>query len=205
MLNNITNAKKLLLIFEYSKTAQKIQCTVSTQAVGKINDLCKILTTVNDLFTALPQYQIRKMIKLQRSCTSFVKQMQVNVKHNVYKWLLIPSKINYTILKLMFKGIPNERVPSNLHTGIKNNKQKFNKSTESLKLILINDPNYSSESPEYTTKMHSEVLKLFVAKCNIYIYKIMFKIMFVVASVVATNKQKHASYFWRYSFHLLIS
>lgn len=37
----ITSIRKLLLIFEYSKKAQKIHVTVSTQVAGRITDLFK--------------------------------------------------------------------------------------------------------------------------------------------------------------------
>ena len=50
----------------------------------------------------------------------------------------------------------NEGIPSNLHICIKNNKREIKKSTETLKLILTNHPNYSSHFLEYATKLYNE-------------------------------------------------
>ena len=69
------------------------------------------------------------------------------------KWLLIPKRIDYTILKLTFKELLNEKMPSNLQIGVKNNKRELRKSTETLKLILTNQPNCSPHFLEYGTKL----------------------------------------------------
>ena len=75
------------------------------------------------------------------------------------KWLLIPERINCTILEITFKGLLNERVPSNRQISIKNNQRELKKSTKDFKLILTNDPNYSSHFLEYATKWYNEVSK----------------------------------------------
>lgn len=80
------------------------------------------------------------MIKLQKSCVSLARRQKSSMEDIVsLKWLLIPKRIDYTILKLTFKRILNERMPSYLQMGKGNNKRKL-KSTETLKLILMNDP-----------------------------------------------------------------
>ena len=90
------------------------------------------------------------MIKPQRSCASFIKRKYCSKEDIVsLKWLLIPEQIDYTVLKLMFKGILKGRMVSNLQINIKNNK-----STKTLQLILINDPNYSSHFHKYATKLY---------------------------------------------------
>ena len=75
------------------------------------------------------------------------------------KWLLIPERINCTILEITFKGFLNERVPSNRQISIKNNQRELKKSAKDFKLILTNDPNYSSPFLEYATKWYNEVSK----------------------------------------------
>ena len=134
---------KLSLIFEYLKKAQKIQVTASMQAAGRIANLSR-LSFCNHLFIDLTQYQIRRMIKLQKSCVSLARRQKSSMEDIVsLKWLLIPKRIDYTILKLTFKRILNQRMPSYLQMGKGNNKRKL-KSTETLKLILMNDPMWAT-------------------------------------------------------------
>ena len=67
----------------------------------------------NNLFIDVPQYQVRRMIKLQKSCASFVKGKFCSIEDVVsLKWLLVPERIDFTVLKMTFKGLLNERMPS---------------------------------------------------------------------------------------------
>ena len=68
----------------------------------------------NNLFIDLPQYQIQK-IKPQKSCASFVKRKFCSFEECVLslKCLLVPEWIDFTFLKKNFKGLLNERMPSN--------------------------------------------------------------------------------------------
>ena len=63
-----------------------------------------------NLFIYLPEYQVRRKIKLQKSCASFVKGKFCSIEDVVsLKWLLVPEKIRFTV-----KGLLNERMPSNV-------------------------------------------------------------------------------------------
>ena len=78
------------------------------------------LDCCNNLFIDLPQYQVRRMIKLQKFCASFVKGKFCLVEDMVsLKWLLVPERIDFTVLKMTFKGLVNERMPSNFLISIK--------------------------------------------------------------------------------------
>ena len=55
----------------------------------------------NNLFIDLPQYQVRRMIKLQKSCTSFANGKYCSMEDVVsLKWLLVPERIDFTVLKM---------------------------------------------------------------------------------------------------------
>ena len=74
----------------------------------------------NNLFIDLPQYQVRRMIKLQNSCASFVKGKFFSIEDMVsLKWLLFPERIDFTVLKIACKGLLNERMRSNFQISIK--------------------------------------------------------------------------------------
>ena len=69
----------------------------------------------NNLFIYLPEYQVRRKIKLQKSCASFVKGKFCSIEDVVsLKWLLVPEGIGLTVLKMTFKGLLNERMASNV-------------------------------------------------------------------------------------------
>ena len=86
------------------------------------------------------------MTKLQKSCDSFGKRKFCSVEDVVsLKWLLFPRRINFMVLKMTFKGLLNERVPSNFQINItkkkKKKKQELKQSTETIKLALTSAPN----------------------------------------------------------------
>ena len=100
------------------------------------------------------------MIKLQKSCTSFVKGKFCSIEDVVLlKWLLVPERIDFTILKMTFKGLLNERMPSNFQISIKEKKREFRTATETIKLTLTSEPNYKSHFIKYATTLYNEVPK----------------------------------------------
>ena len=79
----------------------------------------------NNLFIDLPQYQVRRMIKLKKSFASCVKSKYCSMEDVVsLKWLLVPERIDFTVLKMTFKGLLNERMPSNFQISIKEKKRE---------------------------------------------------------------------------------
>ena len=51
----------------------------------------------NNLFIDLPQYQVRRMIKLQKSCISIVKGKFCLIEDVIsLKWLLVPKRIDFS-------------------------------------------------------------------------------------------------------------
>ena len=73
------------------------------------------------------------------------------------KWLLVPERINFTILKLTFKGLLTERMPSNLQLNIVKKPRTLRKSTEMAKLVSIEDPDNHSHFLNYATKLYNDI------------------------------------------------
>ena len=77
------------------------------------------------------------------------------------KWLLVPEKIDFTVLKMTFKGRPlNERMPSNFQISIKEKKRELRTATKTIKLTLTSKLNYESHFLKYATTLYNEVPKL---------------------------------------------
>ena len=83
------------------------------------------------------------MVKLQKSCTIFVKDKLCLMEDVVsLKWLLFPERIDFTVLKMTFKGLLNERIPSNSQICIKEKKRELRTATKTIKLTLTSKANY---------------------------------------------------------------
>ena len=100
------------------------------------------------------------MIKLQKCCASFVKGKLCSIEDLVsLKWLLVPERFDFTVLKMTFKGLLNERMPSNFQISIKEKKRELRTTTETVKLTLTSEPNYESHFIKNATKLYNEVPK----------------------------------------------
>ena len=85
------------------------------------------------------------MIKLQKSCTTLVKGKYCSIEDVVsLKWVLVPERIDFTVLEMTFKGLLNERMPSNFQVSIKEKKRELRTATETIKLTLTSERNYES-------------------------------------------------------------
>ena len=114
----------------------------------------------NNIFIDLAQYQTGRMIKLQKSCASFVKGNFCPIEDVVsLKWLLVPERIDCTALKMISKGLLNERMSSNFQISIKEKKLELNTATETINLTLTTEPNYESHFIKYATTLYNEVPK----------------------------------------------
>ena len=116
----IKNAKRLLFALKHSKkfkryTSQSVRKQLVESLIFSRLDYC------NNLFIDLPQYQVRRMIKLQKSCASKFCSIENVVSR---KWQLVPERIDFAVLKMKFKGLLNERVPSNFRISIKEKKRE---------------------------------------------------------------------------------
>ena len=60
---------------------------------------------------------------------------------------------------MTFKGLLNERMPSNFQISIKEKKREFRTATETIKLKLTSEPNYESHFIKYATTLYKEVPK----------------------------------------------
>ena len=84
-------------------------------------------TTVTICYTDLRQFQLQRIIKLQKSCAIFVKRKLYFAEDVVLlKWLLIPERIDFTVSKTTFKGLLNDK----MHSNFQINKKKGNQVLE---------------------------------------------------------------------------
>ena len=68
----------------------------------------------------LPQYQIKRLLKLQKTWAGFVINKYATCEDiTKLKWLLVPERIIFAIAKLIFKGLLKENVPKNLEIQIR--------------------------------------------------------------------------------------
>ena len=58
-------------------------------------------------------------------------------------------KIDFTVLKMIFKGLLNERMPSNYQISIQEKTRELRTATETDKLTLTSEPNYGSHFIKY--------------------------------------------------------
>ena len=85
------------------------------------------------------------MIKLQKSCATFVKGKLYSLEDVVsLTWLLVPERIDFTVLEMTFKGLLNARTPSNFQISIKEKKRELRTATKTIKLTLTSERNYES-------------------------------------------------------------
>ena len=54
---------------------------------------------------------------------------------------MVPERIDFTVLKMTFNGLLNERMQSNFQIIIKEKKQQLRAETETIKLTLTTEPN----------------------------------------------------------------
>ena len=142
----LNNHISKILKYSYSHLSILKKCkrytlqSVRKQFVESLN--FSRLDCCNNLFIDLPQYQVRRMIKLKQSHASFVKGKYCPMENVLsLKWLLVSERIDFTVLKMTFKGLLNERMPSNFQISIKEKKRELRTATETIKLTLTSETN----------------------------------------------------------------
>ena len=127
-------------------TSQSVRLTVRTPHSPYANiRIFSRLDYCNNLFINFPHYQVRRMIKLQKSCAIFVKGKLYSLEDVVsLTWLLVPERIDFTVLEMTFKGLLNARTPSNFQISIKEKKRELRTATKTIKLTLTSERNYES-------------------------------------------------------------
>ena len=59
----------------------------------------------NNLVIDLPQYQIKRLLNLQKAFAAFVLNKYAMCESTTkLKWLVVPERINFTIARLFFEG-----------------------------------------------------------------------------------------------------
>ena len=83
-------------------------------------DYCKNLS-IN-----LPQYQIKGLLKPQKACSGFVLNKSATCQDvTKLKWLLVPERINFTIAKLIFRGLLRENITENIEIQVRTSNQSL--------------------------------------------------------------------------------
>ena len=60
---------------------------------------------------------------------------------------------------MTFKGLANERMPSNFQISIKEKKRELRSATKTIKLTLTSEPNYESHFIKYATALYNKAPK----------------------------------------------
>ena len=131
------------------------------------------------LFIDLLQYQIKCLLKLQGACAGFVLNKYATFEDIAKsKWLLVPERINFTIAKLIFKGLLKEKVPENLEIQVRTSNRSLktpNKVTLEYKNLLKQQSFYINYA---NTLQHNELPNEIENVNNIKQQLIMKKILF---------------------------
>ena len=95
--------------------------TLPVQKQLTISLIFSRLDYCNNLFIDLPQYQIIRFLKQQKTCAGFVLNKYATCEDiTKLKWLLVPERINFTITKIIIKDLLKENVPENLDVQVRN-------------------------------------------------------------------------------------
>ena len=117
-------------------------------------------TTVTICYTDLRQFQLQRIIKLQKSCAIFVKRKLCFAEDVVLlKWLLIPERIDFTVSKTTFKGLLNDKIHSNFQINKKKRKQGLREPAKIIKLTPTGEPNYEPNFFKYATTLYNQAPK----------------------------------------------
>ena len=73
------------------------------------------------------------------------------------KWLLVLERIDFTVLKMTFKGLWIKECHQTFRSASK--KRELRTATETIKLTLTSEPKYKSHNLIYATTLYNEVLK----------------------------------------------
>ena len=121
----------------------------------------------NNLFIDLPQYQIKRLLKLQKACAGFVLNKYATCEDvTKLKWLLVPERINFTIAKLIFRGLLRENIPENLEIQVRTS----NRSLRTPNKVILEYANLQKQQSfyiNYANTVYNE-LPNEIKKCEQY-------------------------------------
>ena len=115
------------------------------------------LSYCNNLFIDLPQYQIKRLLNLQKACAGLVLKKYTTCKDiTKLKWLLVPERITVTIAKLIFKGLLKEHVPENPEIQVRTS----NRSSRIATKVILEYTNLQKQQSFYiiyANTLHNEL------------------------------------------------
>ena len=94
----------------------------------------------NNLFIDLPQYQIKRLLKLQKACAGFALN-----KYATCEDITSTERITFTIAKLIFKGLLHENIPENLEIQVRTS----NRSLKTLNKVILEYTNLQKQQSFY--------------------------------------------------------
>ena len=105
----------------------------------------------------LPWYQIKRLLKLQKACAcSVVNKYATCEDVTKLKWLLVPERINFTIAKLIFRGLLRENIPENLEIQVR----ASNRSLRAPNKVILKYANLQKQQSfyiNYANTLHNEL------------------------------------------------
>ena len=111
----------------------------------------------NNLFIDLPWYQIKCLLKLQKACAcSVLNKYATSEDVTKLKWLLVPERINFTIAKLIFRGLLRENIPENLEKQVRGS----NRSLRTPNKVILEYANLQKQQSfyiNYANTLHNEL------------------------------------------------
>ena len=125
------------------------------------------LDCCNNLFIDLPQYQTKCLLKLQKACAGFVLNKYATCEDiTKLKWLLVPERINFTIAKLIVKGLLQENIPENLEIRVTTSNRSLRTPNKAI-LEYANLQKQQSVYINYANTVYNELNKK-IKKCKQY-------------------------------------
>ena len=113
------------------------------------------LDQCSNLFIDLPQYQIKRLLKLQKACAGFVLNKYATCEDvTKLKWLLVQERIKFAITKPIFKHLFKESVPENLDIQVRTSNQSLR--TPNKVTLEYNNPLTSIMQTRYMTNLSTK-------------------------------------------------
>ena len=113
------------------------------------------LDQCSNLFIDLPQYQIKRLLKLQKACAGFVLNKYATCEDvTKLKWLLVQERIKFAITKSIFKHLFKESVPENLDIQVRTSNQSLR--TPNKVTLEYNNPLTSIMQTRYMTNLSTK-------------------------------------------------
>jgi len=98
--------------------------------------------------------------KIQQACAGIVYKIYPTLANAInLKWLLVDERIDFTISKIFFKGLLDEKTPDYLHLHTQERTRHLRNSENDATIIYKNQPKAQSTFLDYAGKVYNEIPK----------------------------------------------